>query len=509
MPEELSSRALALLFAKDRAYEADPWLFLSEQAVTVDEADQTIKPFPVEKQYLHELVDALQRERMLALPKSRRMLATWTVAAWATWRARYHPNNAIFIQSRNEDAAAFVVDSRCAWIETNLMDRAFQRRFAAHRTQGGKIGRIAYEATRSTIWAMPQGGDVLRSYTFSVLVLDESEFQEQGEEAVATAMAQVEKGAKIVLLSSSNGPRGPLARICKEIGLSRFSSVEPRRSPRGFLVRPIHFTLDPAKRQPEWERKERTKYATPAEFEREMNMDFTAQVGAPAYPNFRAELHLVEDLALVPSLPLCLAVDFNVSPMVWEVCQIVNGRVHVLDEIKLDPATIDECVIHFRNRYPAHAAELRIYGDATGKSRTAQTARSDYDLMKLALRNYSSPLVMRVPESNPLVRDRLNAVNRLLLADEGQSLVRINSKRCPELVQDLAECALRPDGKDLLKTYAKDDPYHERTHASDALGYLIVEEFSVSRAAIADFVQKTKPLPPLKYGRILGDFNRW
>ena len=40
--------------------------------------------------------------------------------------------------------------------------------------------------------------------------------------ALTAAMATVEKSAKIILVSTSDGPGQPLADICKEVGLVRF-----------------------------------------------------------------------------------------------------------------------------------------------------------------------------------------------------------------------------------------------------------------------------------------------
>jgi hypothetical protein len=196
-------------------------------------------------------------------------------------------------------------------------------------------------------------------------------------------------------------------------------------------------------------------------------------------------------------------VDFNVSPMVWEVAQIHKGKPRWINEVRLAPASIDEMVREFRNLYPAHPGELWIYGDATGKGRTAQTGKSDYDLMRLAFQGYGAPLVFKVPQANPLVRDRLNAVNRMLRSVDGLPGLEIDPERCPELVRDLEECVLRDDGKDLLKVYDSADPYHERTHASDDVGYFIWREWPVSAEAQRRML--SKPRAPLKYGRMLGD----
>jgi phage FluMu gp28-like protein len=213
----------SLLAEMDTRYQSSNRDWLLEQVWTIDEASQQELRWPADKIYLLELMDAFERYECLAIPKSRRMMVTWAVAAWAVWRARYHRNNAIFVQSENEDKAAYVIDKRCAWIEDHLEDSDLRRPYKALHTSKGAIGRMAYEGTGSYIWGIPQGGDVIRTYTFTALVMDEVEFQPEGHEALTAALAAVEKGAKLVLISSSNGPRGVLAEICREIGFTRFA----------------------------------------------------------------------------------------------------------------------------------------------------------------------------------------------------------------------------------------------------------------------------------------------
>jgi phage FluMu gp28-like protein len=171
---------------------------------------------------LNELADIIDSEPLIAIPKSRRMMVTWLLAAWVTHRARYTPHQAIFWQSENEDKAAAAVSKRCAWIEDHLEHPDQRLPYTSIKTAKGEIGRMTYRSTGSYIWAIPQGGDALRQYTPSVWVCDEVEFQDKATEALVAAMPFAEKGAKLILISSSNGPRGVLAEMCKEVGFVRF-----------------------------------------------------------------------------------------------------------------------------------------------------------------------------------------------------------------------------------------------------------------------------------------------
>lgn len=203
--------------------------------------------------------------------------------------------------------------------------------------------------------------------------------------------------------------------------------------------------------------------------------------GTMAYPAFNRGIHVTDDLGphtIRPTTPLCLAVDFNVNPMVMEIVQ-GQGRgdelsVEVLDEIFLSPGTIPDLVEAFRRRYPAHGAELRIYADASGQCVDRQTGVTDHAVLLDCFQGYRAPVRLLVPVQNPLQLDRLNSVNRLLRDAQGRVRLRV-SPHCPELIKDL-EIVRRDPRTIVAKSSRPGDPYRMRTHTSDALGYYIAYE---------------------------------
>ena len=210
---------------QDREYAASCKLWAHEQVNTVDEATQRVRRWPDNKPYLDELFDIYEEEPLIALPKSRRLLVTWSVALWMTWRCRYHPHNAAYIQSDKEEKSAYVIDQRCKFIEDNLVDEWSRRPYNAIRTKNGMVGRLTYPDTSSYIVGVAEGADKIRSYTASIIVLDESEFQEGAHAALTAIMALVEgsKHVRCILISTCNGPQGVLAGICRECGFTRWS----------------------------------------------------------------------------------------------------------------------------------------------------------------------------------------------------------------------------------------------------------------------------------------------
>jgi hypothetical protein len=205
----------------DSRYEKDPWLWASEVVQTQDEASGQVLRFPSDREYLHDLFDIFEKETLIAIPKSRRVFVTWAVATYLVHRARYRKAQALFVQSETEDKAAFVTEKRCQFIEDNL-PVALRRPYKAIRTIRGAMGHLTYDGTKSYIKAIAQGRDALRTFTPTILMMDESEFMGEGRESLIAALPFAEKGAKIIMVSSSNGASGPLADIAKTVGFISF-----------------------------------------------------------------------------------------------------------------------------------------------------------------------------------------------------------------------------------------------------------------------------------------------
>lgn len=195
--------------------------------------------------------------------------------------------------------------------------------------------------------------------------------------------------------------------------------------------------------------------------------------GVRAYPYYNQGIHF--DAKITPEnrdyrTPLLLCVDFNVTPCVWEIAQIIDGVWYVFDEIRMDNCDIPSMVRMFRERYPHHGAEVRIYGDWSGKARSPQSGKSNYYIMAEEFKGYPAPVRQYIPEKgNPPIKDRLNAVNRQLIGPNGRVGLVIGPA-CVELDADFSEVQKANDGT-IKKSKKADDPYFMRTHSSDALGY--------------------------------------
>jgi hypothetical protein len=90
------------------------------------------------------------------------------------------------------------------------------------------------------------------------------------------------------------------------------------------------------------------------------------------------------------------------------------------------------------------------------------------------MKQYGVPVELRVPEENPKIPDRVNAVNRILRDEDGRVRVQLDPS-CREMATDF-ESVLRDQKQGILKVRNPKDPYFNRTHLSDGAGYMLAYE---------------------------------
>jgi len=197
--------------------------------------------------------------------------------------------------------------------------------------------------------------------------------------------------------------------------------------------------------------------------------------GARAYPAFNRLFHVNEQESYYsPYRALCWCWDFNVEPMASVVGQVDNGIYRILKELTIEDASIPDMCDMFANFYRGHNSEIWVYGDATSERRATQTGKTDYWVILQEMRRLRLSVVLRIPESNPRVPDRINAVNRLCKDERGTIRIQIDPS-CRETITDL-EGVLRDEKGGIKKVRNRKDPYFRRTHWSDALGYWLSYE---------------------------------
>lgn len=229
-PDAAALEIIAHKEKMDAIWSKDCWRWMCQMVMTKDESavpgeDGNVFPWPQHFTYLRDVLAVLEKEPLVIIPKSRRMMISWLVATYFVWHARYHDNAALFWQSETEQKAAFIIDQRCKFIEENLRRKEFRQPIKTIKTKQGLVGRITYP-NDSYIWAVAQGGDILRAYTATKIMMDECEFQPESPDALRALLPLVEHGAQAILVSSSNGPIGVMAELCRDVGFTSWKDID-------------------------------------------------------------------------------------------------------------------------------------------------------------------------------------------------------------------------------------------------------------------------------------------
>ena len=182
---------------------------------------------------------------------------------------------------------------------------------------------------------------------------------------------------------------------------------------------------------------------------------------------------------------LAWTLDFNIDPMASLICQVKGARrLDVLHEITLSVGNAGRmCDAFVAAAHPYLEAwraarggfplPVKLFGDASGHARSL-VGKTTYAVIEQYFRDIARDfkMEMNANTSNPSVIDRVGAVNAMLYNARGEVGCRIDPG-CKELITDLFEVSWCKDNQHEIDK--KRD--RQRTHWSDALGYLIFRDF--------------------------------
>jgi hypothetical protein len=194
--------------------------------------------------------------------------------------------------------------------------------------------------------------------------------------------------------------------------------------------------------------------------------EFVNLTAGSVYPEFDRTLNHA-DTTIQPNEPLHVGMDFNVANMAATINVMRGGDPHAADELvglRDTPAMIAA----LKERYQGH--HITVYPDQSGKSRRSVNAStSDLSLLQEA--------GFRVHRTggNPLVKDRVLAMNQMIHAD-GQRRLRVNTDACPNLTMSFEQQAYDKNGEP--------DKTNGWDHVVDAQGYFVHARYPLKPRAI-------------------------
>ena len=172
--------------------------------------------------------------------------------------------------------------------------------------------------------------------------------------------------------------------------------------------------------------------------------------------------------------PIFIGMDFNIDNMSGVVHVKRDGIPHAVEEFVglFDTPTMAQAI---KERYWPYVdgdyrktREIRIYPDASGKSRTrVGAAVSDIVLLKQA------GFIVSAPAGNPPVRDRVNSMNAMFCNARGERRYFVNDDKCPTYTENLEQQAYDESGEP--------DKKSGKDHTNDAGGYFIHRDYPLIR----------------------------
>jgi len=132
-----------------------------------------------------------------------------------------------------------------------------------------------------------------------------------------------------------------------------------------------------------------------------------------------------------------IGLDFNISKMVAVVAVKYKTGLHIIDEIVLRNTNTDEMCQAIKQKYPDKM--IFVYPDSAGSQRkTSAGTNTDHTI----LQQYG--LRIQVNKANPLVKDRINAGNRLLCDANGNRNLFIEPD-CKEVITAISKWEYQPN----------------------------------------------------------------
>jgi len=169
--------------------------FLSKYVYTIDNNDPTTKykkfPYPEEIEWPGVLSDVIEKHNICYIVKSRQVLGSWFLVAYAVWKCAFGNTINVHVQSFNKKSSEELI-ARAKVIVDMLPD------FIVKRIDG-EMGprftkeRIEFQKTGSKLEALPNTPYALRSLTAGLVIIDEASLHRELEQVLESAAPMASK----------------------------------------------------------------------------------------------------------------------------------------------------------------------------------------------------------------------------------------------------------------------------------------------------------------------------
>lgn len=207
------------------------------------------------------------------------------------------------------------------------------------------------------------------------------------------------------------------------------------------------------------------------DFRQEFEASFETMSGRVYYP-FDRHTHVGEH-AFNPKLPIWVGQDFNLDPMSTAIAQPQeNGELWVVDEISLKGSNTEEVASEIERRFWRWKQDVVVFPDPA--SQYGQHARGETDLDVFRQKGFRR---LKYHKKHPLIADRVNSVNRMLMTATGKVRMRVDRK-CENVIESLEQTLYKEGGREI-------DKDADIEHMTDALGYLVEYQYPAKQVHVA------------------------
>jgi hypothetical protein len=207
-------------------------------------------------------------------------------------------------------------------------------------------------------------------------------------------------------------------------------------------------------------------------FDRFINCRWVSLGSGKMFYNLDRNIHL-KDLSVSKDFPIMVSSDFNVNPMCWSIWQQQGRELWCVDQLMVSGAADTQtCCSEIWERYKEHQSWL-WFGDASGRSGSTKSQRSDYEIIREFFRSKKIEVDMRVPQANPSIRDSANAVNAMLKNADGISNLFFDRTKCPDVVLSVEGTKYKIGTNEKDDSNDRNDKSRVKTHFGDTVRYVV------------------------------------
>lgn len=173
--------------------------FLTRDEDDPDAEEKPLPDWPYLRHLINEYCVCAEKRIPCLIPKSRQLLMTWSWAAYGLARALTWKHKLIVYQTkREEDSVSFM--GRVHFLYRHMPPEIRN----ARKAYLDNTLKLEIESSDVKFMAIPQGADIIRSNTVSLLFLDELNFQPQARASIRAAIPSLGKNGQLICGSSAN-----------------------------------------------------------------------------------------------------------------------------------------------------------------------------------------------------------------------------------------------------------------------------------------------------------------